>query len=220
MNAGNMSTVVGRESELAAVRDFLERIADGPAMLVLTGEPGIGKTTVWRAGVEAAVDRGCTVLRCRPAATDFRLSHASLADLLAEVAPAHFDPLPDPQRRALDAALLRTAAADSSPDPRAVAAGLLSVINAPSRDAPVIVAIDDFQWLDAPSRDAIEFAVRRCHGSVGVLIAERASETTQGAAALVPRDPKRRHVVALGPLSLDALHHVIRQGTGRSIARP
>jgi ATP-dependent Clp protease ATP-binding subunit ClpA len=45
--------VVGRERELAAVRAFLER---GRDVLVLEGEAGIGKTTVWQAGLEAAGD--------------------------------------------------------------------------------------------------------------------------------------------------------------------
>jgi hypothetical protein len=40
--------LVGREWEMAGADRFLDDVADGPAALVLEGEPGIGKTTVWR----------------------------------------------------------------------------------------------------------------------------------------------------------------------------
>jgi AAA ATPase domain len=46
--------VVGREQELASLRAFIERDEGGPAALVLEGEPGIGKSTLWLAGVEEA----------------------------------------------------------------------------------------------------------------------------------------------------------------------
>ena len=50
-----MSTgVIGRPGELATIERFLDLLADGWAVLLLEGEPGIGKTTLLRAGVDAA----------------------------------------------------------------------------------------------------------------------------------------------------------------------
>jgi len=215
-----MSTIVGREPELGAVGELLDRVVDGPAVLMLAGEAGIGKTMVWRAGVEDALGRGFTVLLCRPAAPEVNLSYAGLSDLLADVMPSGFDHLPRPQRRALDAALLRASDDDPAPDPRAVAAGFLSVISELARATPVLLAIDDIQWLDEPSRQIVEFAVRRCRGPVGVLVARRDEDAGGTAVELRPRDPDRRRIVRLGPLSLGALHHVLRQGIGRPVTRP
>ena len=53
----NPGYVVGRERELAAVGAFLTAVPDGPRALLLEGEAGIAKTTVWLAAVRAAEDR-------------------------------------------------------------------------------------------------------------------------------------------------------------------
>ena len=55
-------SVVGREAELTVVEGLLDGVVDSPAVLVLAGEAGIGKTTLWQAGVEAARACGFTVL--------------------------------------------------------------------------------------------------------------------------------------------------------------
>ena len=118
--------VVGRQQELADIDRFLAADGGFPAALMLEGEAGIGKTTLWRSAVVAASD-SYFVLSAQPVAAEAELSHASLADLLepcvAEVLPS----LPRPQRRALEGALLLIEP-DADPQPRAVAAGFLSVL--------------------------------------------------------------------------------------------
>ena len=59
--------IVGRESELRSLCAFLDRRLEAPAGLVLEGEPGIGKSTLWLAAVTAARERGFFVLFSRPA---------------------------------------------------------------------------------------------------------------------------------------------------------
>jgi hypothetical protein len=118
--------VIGRDPELAR----LEQLLDEPAPLVLVGEAGIGKTTVWEAGVAAAAGRGFRVLRIQPAEAEASLAFAGLADLLAGVEDSVYDELPRPQRDALDFALLRQDPTGPS-DPRAVFAGLRSVLETP-----------------------------------------------------------------------------------------
>jgi hypothetical protein len=95
--------IVGRESELARVESFIGSVPEGPSALLLEGAAGIGKTTLWHAGVSMARARGHRVLACRAAESEARLSYAALGDLF------DFEPpdLPAPQKRALDAALLR-----------------------------------------------------------------------------------------------------------------
>ena len=50
--------IVGRESELGSLYAFLDRPVGVPVGLVLEGEPGIGKSTLWLAAVAAARERG------------------------------------------------------------------------------------------------------------------------------------------------------------------
>ena len=68
-----------------AVADFLTAAAAGPSALIVEGEAGIGKTTLWLAAVAAARERGFRVLSAQPAAAESVLAYASLADLLSEV---------------------------------------------------------------------------------------------------------------------------------------
>lgn len=213
---------MGRKPELAGVADLLDDVDDGPSVLLLAGVAGIGKTTVWQSGVDHARERRFTLLMCRPAAAEVRLSYAGLFDLLAGVGTGTFDQLPGPQRRALDAALLRSCedGLDDAPDPRAVAAGFLSVLDGLASRGRVLMAIDDVQWLDEPTRQVVEFAVRRCSGPIATLAACRVGERAGPPIELSPRDPGRRSTVTLGPLTLAELHHVLSRHTERPLSRP
>src|SRR5436305_13412915 len=89
--------LVGRAAELAAVEGFLERLTDGPAALLVEGEPGIGKTSVWTAAVEGAGAAGLRVLRAAPTEPERALTLGGLTDLLADVSEAELRGLPEPQ---------------------------------------------------------------------------------------------------------------------------
>jgi hypothetical protein len=60
------SVVVGREHELAIVQAFNAGLDAGSSALVLEGEAGVGKTTLWLAGGDAAMAHGHTRLETRP----------------------------------------------------------------------------------------------------------------------------------------------------------
>jgi AAA ATPase domain len=94
------AAIIGRATELDALGVFLGSAATGAGALVIEGEPGIGKTTVWAAGVEAARSLGYIVVAARPTETETQLSFAAVADLLAPVADEVLPALPFPQRRA------------------------------------------------------------------------------------------------------------------------
>jgi predicted ATPase len=64
------SALIGRNEELARLEAFVEGATDGPTRLLLEGEAGIGKTTLWRAGVERARMLGFRVLESRPVAPE------------------------------------------------------------------------------------------------------------------------------------------------------
>jgi len=109
MAAAALSDLVGRDEELRRLASFLDEAAHGPEAIVLVGEAGIGKTTLWRAAVERARGRGFRVLEARPTEPERELSFAALGDLLADVHD-EIGGLPAPQRRALRVALLLTRA--------------------------------------------------------------------------------------------------------------
>jgi AAA ATPase domain len=166
--------IVGREPELRRVEGFLDAVAAGPVALVVEGEVGIGKTALWRHGLEAAAGRSYRVLSCRPIDTEAQLAYTALGDLLVEVPDAILGELPGPQRHALEVALLRAEPEERQSLPRAVALGLLGVLRALARGGPTLVAVDDVQWLDQPSRSALAFVARRLTDErVGLLVARR-----------------------------------------------
>ncbi len=77
---------IGREAEIRAIHDALFGEAAGPRAIVLEGEPGIGKSALWRYAVELAErEQGARVLAVRPAHTEIRLAWAALADLLEPI---------------------------------------------------------------------------------------------------------------------------------------
>jgi DNA-binding CsgD family transcriptional regulator len=205
-------SIVGREGDLYRIETFLDAAREGPAMLVLEGEPGIGKTILWRAGLECARGHGFRVLEARPAATEAELSYSALADLLSGTHD-EIGRLPSPQRRALRIALLLEEPTGNPPDQRAVAAALLGLTHALAEDQPVLVALDDLQWLDPPSASALQFAVRRFDDEqVRVLATERTG------AHAVPLENMER--LSVGPLSLHELDRFVRERLGARFLRP
>jgi DNA-binding CsgD family transcriptional regulator/tetratricopeptide (TPR) repeat protein len=212
--------IIGRADEAAAIARFLDRLPTGPAGLLLEGEPGIGKTTIWHEATQAARTRGHRVLQARPAEAEAELSFAALGDLMGGVFDEVRDALPVPQRQALEVALLLREAAEPA-DPLTTASALLTVVTALARADPLVVAIDDVQWMDQASTRALEFAVRRLPQRVGIVVARRiedGSTTSFDLGRALP--PDRFERLALGPLSLAAVHHLVRSRLGLNLSRP
>ena len=213
--------LIGREDELADLRRFLDGVDRAPAAFLMEGEPGIGKTVLWMAGVELARERNLQVLTAIPATAETRLSFAALADLLGPVLADALAELPPPQRRALEVALLLEDAEGPPPDHRAVAFAFLGAIKALARERPVVVAVDDVQWLDGPSAFMVEFALRRLRDEpVAFLLTLRTGDepAPAGLERALPQDGLRR--LSIGPLSLGALHRVLRDRLGQVFSRP
>ena len=159
----NQVRLVGREAELAKLDAFLGVDQQATRTLVLAGGPGIGKTSLWEAGVESARRREFVVVTSRASELETQLSYAALSDLLESVDDAAFAALPVPQRHALEVTLLRAEPLDRPPEPRAIAAAFLGVLRVLAARRTLLVAIDDLQWLDAASAAALRFAQRRLH---------------------------------------------------------
>jgi DNA-binding CsgD family transcriptional regulator len=216
---GRGTVVVGREAELEQIRTFVRGVADGSGALLIEGEAGVGKTTLWHSGLASAGD-GTTLLRCRPVQAEATLSFAGLGDLLGDVVGDVLPELPAPQRRALEAALLLDESGRS--DHRAVGAGTLSVLRALARERPVVLAVDDIQWLDRPSARALVFALRRMSTESVRLLASLRTSVEGGAPALesvellVAGEAQR---VRVGPLSVGAVERLLSERLEISLPR-
>jgi DNA-binding CsgD family transcriptional regulator len=210
--------IVGRELEVEAAAGLAARLEEGPVGLVLAGEAGIGKTTVWLAAVDRVRASFDVVLSARPLEAEADLGFAGLADLLSPLVEGVLPILPDPQRHALAVALLMEEPGPRPLDRRAVYAATLSALRFLAARGPVLIAIDDLQWLDGPSAHALEFAIRRLGDlPVGVLCCERIADGATPKLDLGRALAGDRCIrLSLGPLSLAALHQVLKDQLCRS----
>lgn len=203
-----------------SVSGFLTSATSQPSALLIEGEAGIGKTTLWLAAVEKAQDNGFRVLSARAAAAESVLAYTALADLLDAVPASAWTDLPDPQRAAVDQVLLR-ADNDAATDQRAVAAAFLSVVEYLTDDGPLLVAIDDLQWIDPSSMHVVAFAARRLSGPVGILgsVRTNGASGTGGAWLQMPR-PDSVNRIRLHPLGIQDLHAAVSARLRRPFSRP
>jgi DNA-binding CsgD family transcriptional regulator len=216
------AAVLGREEELGLIQAFLDDARRGPATLVLCGEPGIGKTILWEAGVERARGLFPRVLSYRGVEAEARLSFAALADLLDDVFEEALPSLAAPRRRALEVALLLEEPGEQPPDPRAIGLAFLDVVRALAASGPLLVAVDDLQWLDSSSARAIWAGLRRLRDErVGLLATARLGPDAPLPFALEhslhERILKR---LPLQPLSRGALYQLLKERLGLGLTRP
>jgi DNA-binding CsgD family transcriptional regulator len=212
--------IVGREEELAELKAFVGKVHEGPAALVLEGEAGIGKSTLWLAAVAAARERGLLVLSSRPAEAERSLAHVTLGDLFEAVADELLPALAPARRRALEVVLLRDEASGDSVDQRALAVAVRDVLQLLSERKPILLAVDDVQWLDSSSSSTLAFALRRIEaGPVLVLLARRLVANADPSELEEGLGSERVRRLPVRPLSVGALHRLLHDRFGRPIGR-
>ena len=199
---------------------FLDFAPTWPSAVVIEGEAGIGKTTLWLEGVRRAEERGMRALRARPAESEQKLSYVALADLVDEAFDEVGLTLPQVQQRALAGALVRDGAVDGT-SARTTATAFVGVLAACAEKGAVLLAVDDIQWLDSASAQTLAFALRRLPPKVGVLLAHRGEAGQYLPLGLDRALPEGRLLrIAPRPLSLAALHHLVKSRLGTSLPRP
>ena len=168
---GRVGGLMGRRGECGVLDRLIGGVrAGGSRVLVVRGEPGVGKSALldYLAGRAA----GCRVVRAAGVEPETELAFAGLHQLLAPVLD-RVEGLPGPQRDAL-----RTAfglSAGPAPDRFLVGLAVLGVVSEAAAERPLVCLVDDVQWLDRASVQALGFVARRLAAEpVGLVFAATA----------------------------------------------
>ncbi len=214
--------LVGRRRE----REVLERLlqsAAGPrgAVLVVHGEPGVGKTALLDFAVEAAA--GFRIVRTVGVQSEMELPFAAVQQLCAPILELR-QRLSRPQRLALEVAFGLT----DGPVPSVFLIGLaiLGLVSEAAEDRPLLFVVDDAQWLDHASAAALSIVARRLTAeNVALLVAARdPDETFAGLPELTVRGLSRTdarmllEAVLPSPLDTRVLERVVAETGGNPLA--
>jgi DNA-binding CsgD family transcriptional regulator/tetratricopeptide (TPR) repeat protein len=190
-------------------------------VLVLRGEPGVGKTALLDYLVEQASD--CRVLRAAGVQSEMELAFAGLHQLCAPMLD-RLERLPRPQGDAL-----RTAfglSAGSAPDRFLVALAVLRLLSEVAEQQPLICVVDDEQWLDRASTQALAFVARRLVAeSVGLVFAARVTSDDVAGLPELPVEGLRvgdanalLDSVVTGPLDPPVRDRIVAETRGNPLA--
>ena len=230
------SQLVGRDVEVALVDAIIEGLPERGAALVVSGEPGVGKSALLHYARDRADALSLRTLTAAGVESEAELAFAGVHQLLYPILGL-LELLPAPQRRALQIAF--GIASGPEPDPFVVALAAYQLVCDAAEQSPVVVFVDDAHWLDRSSSGVLTFIARRLESEpVGLLVSVRAGFGTplgdaglpelelerlspSAAAALLDRTARDLHPVlrarvlaeaAGNPLALVEL--VRAQGTG------
>ncbi|WP_405825148.1 LuxR family transcriptional regulator [Streptomyces sp. NBC_01390] len=214
--------IVGRDRELALLADLVnETVAEPgdlpgalPGVLVVTGQPGAGKSVLLDAVGRIALRAGLRVLRCRGCEGESGLPFAGLHQLLRPVLDLAGE-LPVRQR----AALLRVfgldpeQSEDTAPDPLLTSLGALTLLSDAASRGPLLLVVDDAHWLDVGTLDVLAFVARRLEGEpVAMVLATRDN-------AVPPQFARERRQLTVEPLPPDAAGRLLDLQPERPVGR-
>jgi DNA-binding CsgD family transcriptional regulator len=224
MNSQPQPRLGGRRGECETLGALIEEARSGrSAVLVLRGEPGIGKTAL----LEYLIGTGEAglVLRVAGVESQMELAFAGLHELCGPVLD-RLDRLPAPQAEALGTAFgLRRG---NPPDPFLLGLAVLSLLADGAREQPLICLVDDAQWLDVASAQTLAFVARRVVAeSVVLVVAIRTNHDDQvwaGLPQLTVRGLSRADADALleatltGPLDSRVRDRILAEAHGNPLA--
>ncbi len=195
----------GRDSERAAIAALVDEAWAGRGgVLLLTGQPGVGKSALLADAVARA--DGMTVLRTQGLESESPLAFAALQRLLRPVVADCVHHLPPPQARALRAAFGEVD--DGDGDRFLVFLAALSVLADAGQHRPVLAVVDDAHWLDDASAAALLFVARRLQVErVALLFAARDADVRTFPGGDLPRLP-------VGGIDADAAGELLRAHAG------
>lgn len=201
--------LLGRERELAAVLAVCRDAAAGRgSVLLVSGEPGIGKTTLLSAAGDQ--DSGWRTLRVTGVEAESTVAFATLQGLLWPLRDG-LDELEIGQARLLKGVL------DLGPQlgatTFAVGAATLALLSISSENQPVVAIVDDAHWADVASQEALCFVGRRLeHEPVALLVGVR-----DGESSLLAEEASFRRL-ALGGLEAEAARSLLERSAPNTLA--
>ncbi len=173
--AAGPTELVGREPEIQQLRLFVSRLTQGAGeALLLSGDPGVGKTSLLDQGAAIAAGSGIRLLRATGSQFEADISFAALHQLLHPC----FTELP--QLSPLLAGALNVALGLGEGPPPAqllVASAVLALLQQAAMEQPLLLIVDDLPWLDRASALVLGMVARRLAGlPVALLAACRTGE--------------------------------------------
>jgi DNA-binding CsgD family transcriptional regulator len=167
---GRVAPLRGRRAESAALDGLVEAVRAGESrVLVVRGEPGVGKTALLDR--LAGLASGCRVVRAAGVQSEMELAFAGLHQLCAQMLD-HLEAIPVPQRDAIRIAL--GVGAGPAPDRFLVGLAVLSLFSEVAAERPLVCVVDDEHWFDRASAQALGFVARRLVADpVGLVLATR-----------------------------------------------
>jgi DNA-binding CsgD family transcriptional regulator len=217
-----MVELIGRRVECRVLDDLLGAVRSGQSrVLVIRGEPGIGKTALLDEAAGRAA--GCRVIRVAGVESEMEFAFAALHQLCTAIAE-RMDAIPPPQRDALCTAIGERDG--PTPDPFLVGLAVLNLMSEAAQHRGLILLVDDQHWLDQASARVTAFAARRLGAeSVGIVFATRnPGEELRGLPEMtigrLPDDDSRALLVKHldGPLDHRVRDRIIAEAHGNPLA--
>ncbi|MFD4460869.1 AAA family ATPase [Nocardia sp. NPDC058480] len=176
MRTTSRGSLVGRHTEIDCLLALVRAAEQGAGgVLVLRGEPGIGKSALLD-HVEHATPAGFRIIRASGAEFEGEMPFAALHQVCVPVL-AHLDELSAPYR---DFLLVAFGMADGTPDPFRVGLAALELLAAAAADRPMLCLIDDAHWMDGASARALTFLARRIAAEPIVMVFAARDDATRG----------------------------------------
>ena len=161
--------LLGRKRELEAIDRLLDSARGGRGgVLVVHGEPGVGKSAVVEYELEDA--RDFRTLQTAGVDAEMELAYAALQQLCSPVLD-FMEGLPEPQRDAVAVAFgLTGGPAHPAPNTFLVGLAVLGLLSEAAEERPLLAVVDDAHWLDPASARALTFVARRLLAEQIVLV--------------------------------------------------
>ncbi|HYU46587.1 MAG TPA: AAA family ATPase [Terriglobales bacterium] len=222
-------TLIGREREFSVLYDaWLEARRKSPRIVVVTSDPGVGKTTLVNAFASSCQMEGAVVARAQAYDGERELPFAVLGELVKQLATQRAIGSADPEALSeltrISSEILKAfpgvpKPVEWSPElmPLRIADAFLKTVTAAAADSPVMLVVDDVHAADNASTAILHSVARKLTDTrVLLVLAGRPSELRlSGAPWALTTDPSIERMQAL---DLEVLSHDSAEELSRRIA--